>query len=50
MIGFNNVNNIKYVLSILFYEGGLSEKRNSRNTSDNEIGIIIERFPILLLK
>ena len=35
MIGFNNVNNIKYVLSILFYEGGLSEERNSKNSSDN---------------
>ena len=33
-----------------FMKGGLSEKRNSRNSSDNEIGIIIERFSILLLK
>jgi len=52
MIGFTNV--IKYYKNMynpyFFLWGGLSDERIRRYSSENEIGIIIERFPILLLK
>ena len=49
MIGFNNVIKLyKNMYNPYFLWGGLSEKR-IRNSSKNELGIvIIERFPILL--